>query len=72
MVKQEMSEPGRVAPVFTCRHNPALLVKRDIHYLRLNIFHNETRAAARDGGCPGAFVSEPGRVGPVELCAYTD
>ena len=29
------SEPGRVAPVIPGRHGPALMVKRDIYYLRL-------------------------------------
>jgi hypothetical protein len=35
-MSHEKSEPGRVAPVIPGRHGPALMVKRDIYYLRLN------------------------------------
>jgi hypothetical protein len=42
-MSHEKSEPGRVAPVISGRHGPALRRRRDIHYLRfyklITIYH---------------------------------
>jgi len=38
-MSHEKSEPGRVAPVIPGRHGPALMIKRDIYYQRLNKQH---------------------------------